>query len=43
MSDEIKSKDLLISKIKNEMTLKSLKISDLEDVLNHRKEQSKNV
>ena len=43
VSDEIKSKDLLISKIKNEMTLKSLKISDLEDVLNHRKEQSKNV
>lgn len=43
VSDEIKSKDLLISKIKNEMTLKSLKISDLEDVLNHRKEQSRNV
>lgn len=39
VSDEIKSKDFLIAKIKEEIEIKSSKISDLEDVLNHRKSQ----
>lgn len=40
VSDEIKSKDFLIAKIKEEIEIKSSKISDLEDVLNHRKSQA---
>ncbi len=42
VSDEIKSKDFLIAKIKDEIVLKASKITDLEDVLTHRKSQSEN-
>ena len=42
VTDEIKSKDFLIAKIKEEIEIKSSKISDLEDVLNHRKSQIEN-
>jgi len=39
---DIKSKDLLITKIKEEIDIKGSKISDLEDVLEHRKTQIEN-
>ncbi len=42
VTDEIKSKDFLIAKIKEEIEIKSSKINDLEDVLNHRKSQIEN-
>lgn len=42
VSSEIKSKDILLSKIKNEIEIKSSKINDFEDVLNHRKNQLEN-
>lgn len=37
--EDIKSKDSLITKIKNEIDIKGTKISDLEEVLEHRKTQ----
>lgn len=37
--EDIKSKDTLITKIKNEIDIKGTKISDLEEVLEHRKTQ----
>lgn len=39
VSEEIKSKDFLISRIREEINIKNIKINDLEDVLNHRKSQ----
>lgn len=40
--EDIKSKDTLIKKIKNEIDIKGSKISDLEEVLEHRKTQIEN-
>jgi hypothetical protein len=42
VTDEIKSKDFLITKIKDEIEIKATKIRDFEDVLNHRKSQTDN-
>lgn len=42
VTDEIKSKDFLIERIKEEIVLKASKITDLEDVLTHRKNPLEN-
>jgi CheY-like chemotaxis protein len=42
VAGDIKSKDFFITRIKEEISLRGSKISDLEDVLNHRKSQIEN-
>ena len=42
VTDDIKAKDFLITRIEKEIGIKGSKISDLEDVLEYRKTQIKN-
>ena len=42
VTDDIKAKELLITRIEKEIGIKGSKISDLEDVLEYRKTQIKN-